>query len=128
MAAPTVKVEGGKELVSSLRAAGVKVADLKPVHEDIERTVMVPRSRAAAPRGPTGRLAASVRGSGTKEAAITRAGSSKVPYGRPIHWGWPAHHIRPQRFIWDTIEQERPEWTEKYRAYIRGILARVKGV
>lgn len=46
-----------------------------------------------------GRLARSVRGASTNEGGQIKAGQASVPYGPPIHWGWPARHIRPQRFI-----------------------------
>lgn len=124
---PSVRIEGTANLRRTLIDAGASLDDLKAVNQAIE-DMLVPLIVARAPRGKTGRLASSIRGSGTKTAAVTRAGSRRVPYARPIHWGWPARHIAPNRFAWDVVKSEQPRWTGQYRDAVDRVLARVKGV
>ena len=122
-----VKVEGAANLKRTLLAAGLSLEDLKATNQRVEER-LVPLMVAAAPRGKTGNLIRSIRGSGTKDAAISRSGSKAVPYARPIHWGWAARHIRPQRFMWDVIQNYRELWEAMYENECERVLDRVKGV
>lgn len=47
-------------------------------------------ARGLAPRGPSGRLAGSIRGSKAKTKVSVMAGRKSIPYAGPIHWGWPS--------------------------------------
>lgn len=126
MAGPAVRVEGAANLKRTLRAAGLDLQDFRKVNQDVENR-LVPMMQARAPRR-SGRLATSVRGSGTKTAAISRAGSARLPYARPIHWGWPARHIAANRFMWDVVEAYRELWEVMYENECERVLDRVKGV
>ena len=121
-----VRVEGARRLRDTLIAAGASVDDLKAVHAEIAR-MLVPHIAARAPRGKTGRLASSVRPSSGKSFAATRTGGARIPYARPIHWGWPARHIGPNRFAWDVTVALRDAWTGKYEDAIDDALDKVKG-
>lgn len=112
MAPPVVQVEGARELRKALKAVEGGLDDLKDTHTRIA-AVVVPPARSGAPRR-TGRLAGSIRGSGTKTTATIRAGGARLPYGGPIHWGWPARHIKGQPFLTDAGKATEPTWTGIY--------------
>ena len=121
-----VRVEGARELRKSLKAAGVEMADLKAVNANVAAMVASAAS-AAAPRGASGRLAASVRGNKAVGTARISAGTAGVPYAGPIHWGWPARNIEPQPFIADTALALQDQWISLYEAGIAEVLAKVEG-
>jgi hypothetical protein len=123
----SVRVEGAAELKRTLLAAGLSLEDLKATNQRVVDRLL-PLIVARTPVGKTHRLVGSVRGSGTKTAAITRAGGAKVPYARPIHWGWPARHIAPQRFAWDVLVNYRELWEAMYENECERVLDSVKGV
>jgi hypothetical protein len=122
---PAVKVEGLRNLQRTLKAAGVSLQDLKDEHARVAAIVV----RAAAPRAPvrTGRLLASTRGAGTQSAAIVRAGRASVPYAGPIHWGWPARHIKAQPWLYDAAVASQDEWTGEYLSALEHIIEQVEG-
>lgn len=57
----------------------------------------------------TGRLAATLRASGTQKSARVRAGFKRVPYAGVVHFGWPARNIRPQPFLYEALDSRRAE-------------------
>ena len=121
-----VRVEGARELRKSLRKAGIDMADLKAVNANVAAMVAAAAS-AAAPRGRTGRLAASVRGNKAVATARISAGTAGVPYAGPIHWGWPARNIEGQPFIAETAEALQDQWVTLYETGIAEVLAKVEG-
>jgi phage gpG-like protein len=124
--ATLASLEGEKELRRTLKAAGDDLADLKAAHARTADTVSV-RGRQKAPRR-SGRLAGSVRPSGTKTAAVIRAGGGAIPYAGVQEYGWPAHHIPAQPYLVPAAEETQPTWEAEYQADVEKILARVKGI
>jgi hypothetical protein len=92
-----VHVAGLREFTRGLEKAGVEVEDLK----DVMGGIAAEASRVMQGLVPTrsGRLRDSVRGNRAKGKAIVTFGGARVPYARPIQYGWPAHNIKPARFI-----------------------------
>lgn len=124
---PVVVVEGARQLRSQLRKAGDDLSDLKQAHTDVAAIA----GRAAVGRSPRradGKLASTVRWSGTKTAGIIRAGRASVPYAGPIHWGWPAHNITAQPFISEAAVDTEPEWFGVFENYVDRVLAKIKGL
>lgn len=115
-----VQVDGLPQLRRRLRRVEGGLAELKTEHRWIADHV---RNRAA-PATPrrTGRLAGSVRSSGTNTASIVRAGSARIPYAGPIHYGWPARHIRPQPFIIDAARASEPTWTNHFNTTLERLV------
>jgi hypothetical protein len=120
---PVVQVVGARQLRATMKRAGDDLGDLVDVHGEISRLVV---ASTRAPRR-SGRLAGTVRGSGTKTVATVRAGRSSVPYAGPIHYGWPARHIAPSPFLTDAAHGTEPAWRAMYLDAVEKILARVKG-
>lgn len=120
-----VRLEGAAELRRTLRAAGDDLGDLKAAHQAAAE-VVAPAAASAAPFR-SGRLAASVRGSGTKTAAQVRAGSARVPYAGVQEYGWPARGIVAQPYLVPSAEATEPIWYDAYVAEVDTILGRIKG-
>jgi len=117
---PVVEVQGGRELRAALKGIAGGLANLKATHAKIAAMV-APVGQRNAPR-LTGALAGSVRGTGTASAAIVRAGGSKLPYGGPIHYGWPARNIAPQPFLVDAGHTTEPTWTAIYEHDVQQLI------
>lgn len=126
MARPALEVDGARQLRRALKQAGINVQDLKDAHREAAELV----KRAADPDAPrrSGALASSTRAAGTQAAAIVRAGSARVPYAGPIHWGWPARHIDAQPWIADAAERTEPEWTQEYLDHLETIINAIEGI
>lgn len=133
----TVQVLGARELRRALKAAGEDLSDLKAVNLAAAQVA----SRAAkglVPSGPTGRLAASVRASGTTTAGIIRAGRKTVPYAPAVHWGrryWPCKgHPRatpsplaPTPFLSQGAQSTEATWGALYTARVNQIIDQIQG-
>jgi hypothetical protein len=120
-----VTVEGGRRLRATLKAAGDDLGELRAAHAAAAALVAAVATAGAPHR--TGRLAGSVRGSGTKTAAIIRAGSARVPYANPIHWGWGLRHIAADPWMSRAAVGTEDRWAAGYRDEVDRILATVKG-
>lgn len=121
---PTLRfeIENVDQLRKALRKASENLEELKEANREAARIVTT-EATGRAPRR-TGTLAASGRPTGGAKRATITFGSARVPYARPIHWGWPARNIRPQPFAADALEATRPEWFREYEQNIRLILHR----
>jgi len=118
-----MQVEGRKQLAASMKTAGVALGDLSQANRDAAG-VVAPVAAQGAPHR-TGRLAASLRGQGTR----TRAGiTSRLPYAGPIHFGWPAHNIEANPFATEAATRTEDRWTAIYQARIDQILSKIRGV
>jgi uncharacterized protein YcsI (UPF0317 family) len=120
-----IRIEGLDALVRSMRKAGVDISELKEAHI---RAAAIVADRAAelAPRR-SGRLAGSVRPAKQAKRARIQAGSAKVPYANPIHWGWPSRNIASQPFLSDAAQQTEAEWTAAYLEDVQAALDKVRG-
>jgi hypothetical protein len=124
-AKPALQVQGAATLRRTLKAAGVGVQDLKVAHAEVAALVV----RVAHPTAPrlTGALDRSTRSSGTQSAAIVRAGSARLVYGPPIHWGWPGRNIKAQPWIQDAAERSEPTWAGLYLHALDAIINTIEG-
>lgn len=124
--ATTVHIEGLSNLVRTLQRAGEDVSELKDAHRAAGEIVQ----REAESRAPrrSGALAGSVRAARQVRRARVQAGTSRVPYAGPIHWGWPSRQISSQPFVSEAAQATEPQWTAQYRRDVEAALAKVKGV
>lgn len=109
----TVQVDGLRELVRDLEAAGTELEDLKDVFAEIASEA----AAVAAPAVPrrTGALAATTRGNRAKNKAVVTIGKARTPYAGPIIWGWPARGIKASPVVPRTnqyMETRAPELLE----------------
>lgn len=114
MARSRIHVEGIDEVRKALRAVGDDaINDLKAAHA--EAALIVEKRAETLVPVRTGTLRNSIRSSGTKTRGQVRAGSARVPYAGPIHFGWRARNIKPQPFLYDAADQRRDAVVDAYR-------------
>jgi hypothetical protein len=118
-----VQVQGGRAFRKAMADAGIDIADLKQAHAEAAATVAA-AARPAAPHR-SGKLAGSIRSSGTKTAGVVRAGGAAVPYAQPIHWGWPRRHIKPHMFVTGPAAATEPTWGAVFERHIDRILDKI---
>lgn len=126
-----VKIEGMRQLRHSLRQAGDDLQDLKATNAQAS-SIVASRAKGWAPNR-SGRLAASVRSSGTKTAGIVRAGNNRktasgVPYAGPIHWGWKKRNIKANPFLSYSAQATEPTWIKLYTDYLDKTINKIKGI
>jgi hypothetical protein len=95
-----IQVEGLRETIRDLQAAGVELEDLKDVMGDIAAKaadVMKPYVPSR-----SGKLRGTVRGNRAKGKAVVTIGRGRVKYAGPINYGWPARNIRPANYTGKT--------------------------
>lgn len=135
--AGTVKVDGLKRLRRTLKAAGHDVTELKTANRSAAE-IAATASAALAPRGATGKLAASVRAGATITAGIVRAGKKAVPYANMVHWGrlyWPnaqaspryRSYVRAQPFVSEGAQNSEGQWRPVYEDFLNDQLDKIKG-
>lgn len=120
-----IQVKGADELARTLRKVGEGLEDLTEPNRDAAEIA----ARASAALAPvrTGRLKRTIAASGSRAAAIVRAGNRSVPYAPPIHWGWPGRNIIPQPFLSDGVKDSEGRWIPVYEDYVDEYLHTVKG-
>lgn len=92
-----IKVEGLTQVVKALTELGFETEDLRRAFGRISAEAL-PVYRGFTPRR-TGALQADYRASRTRNRAALAVGRARVPYARPIQWGWPARNIAPAHFV-----------------------------
>lgn len=120
-----VRIEGLNTLTRTMKRAGEDLADLKDANARAG-AIVASAASAMAPRR-SGRLAASVRASRAVGRARVMAGRASVPYGPPIHFGWPARHIAANPFVSQAARDTEPIWLAAYLADVEKALDGVRG-
>lgn len=62
----------------------------------------------------SGDLRKSIRAVATGRGAKIRAGSRRVPYAGPIHFGWRKRNIRENRFLYRAVDKSVNEAVDMY--------------
>lgn len=122
---PALRVVGGRQLRSQLKAAGVSLQDLKDAHRKAAE-IVARQGSIDAPR-VSGRLAGNVRPGATQRAAVVRAGGARVPYAAVVHWGWPRRHIAANPWLSDAAVRSEPRWLDEYSQEVQKITDTVRG-
>lgn len=131
-----ITVEGAAQLRRTLRRAGSDLKDLKDANAKAAK-IAAQASAALAPKR-SGRLAATIRSSGTKTQGILRAGAARAPYANAVHWGrkwWPnktspratRSTMRPQPFLSDGARNSEGQWIRVYEQDLEEIIHRIEG-
>ena len=100
---PAVRVKGAAEFRAAMKRMGADLSDLTAINRQAAETV-AGTARDKAPR-LTGALESSIRAGATRTRGTVKAGSRAIPYAGVIHFGWPAHNISPQPFIYDALDE-----------------------
>lgn len=132
MAKPLIDVQGARELRASMRRAGADMQQMKDAHAAVAR-VAEGGIRAAAPKA-SGKLAGTVRSSGTLSAAIVRAGRKSTPYPGANNWGWPQAQggIRGSFggnfWMQQGARATQTAWVNIYSSEVQKIADSIKGI
>lgn len=106
---PDFRVEGAREFAKAARKAKDKgsLDALKAAYKKAAELVVA----RALPNVPvvTGRLQASVRALASQSSGRGVAGKASVPYAPAVHWGWPAHNIERNPFLWDALQSVKDQ-------------------
>ncbi|WP_144659049.1 HK97 gp10 family phage protein [Paenarthrobacter nicotinovorans] len=132
-----VKVEGGKRLRKTMKAAGADMKDLSRLNKEAAN-IVVPVAKALAPVGDPrgGSIRNTIRAGATQKAGIIRAGNAKMPYGGMLHYGTPggftdslgrAHPLKPQPWIAMAAKQTEPQWVDNYFEGLMKVLDGITG-
>ena len=119
----SIQITNARQFRQAFTKAGGDKDLLKQAGHDVAETV-ANAGRATAPR-LTGRLAGTVRGSGTVTGATVRAGSAAVPYANPIHWGWFRRHIAPDPWLSHAAQSTQTAWLASYEDAINQALTTI---
>jgi HK97 gp10 family phage protein len=130
----TVQVDGLNELNRNLRQ--LRDRDLNRKVREVNKQaaeVVKPEAKRTAPVGHRdaksarryrpGKLERSITVQASVKGARIKAGSAaRVPYAGAIHFGWPAHHVRPNRFLYRAMARKSDEVSETYEREISSVL------
>jgi hypothetical protein len=75
----------------------------------------------------SGNLRNTIRAAGQQRGGVVRAGTAKVPYAGPIHFGWGRRRIFPQPFLYEAADDRVDEVTEAYLGQVYEIWNRNLG-
>ncbi|MCP3800198.1 hypothetical protein NLX83_13110 [Allokutzneria sp. A3M-2-11 16] len=117
-----VRIDGHKDLRTAIRKTQSKdiAKGLREAHK-ATAAVVVPPARRDAPRR-SGALSASVKPSSSVKGAIVRAGSARVRYAGPIHFGWPARGIEPRFFLFDAAGETKDAYSAVFRERMNALV------
>lgn len=116
----TVRIDGLRETVRSLERFGVEAADLKSAFKGIGN--MVVQEAVSMTPVLTGRLAASIRASNTKNKSEVRAGSARIPYAGVIHYGG-YNNITGVPFLTMAVEKKQSEAVRQMEADLNRLIS-----
>lgn len=105
MARPTVEIEGLNKLLRALEKLDDEAKQsFKDVGGRVGRLV-AEQGREEVPVR-SGALQRTIRAANTGRGAKVRAGSAKVPYAGPIHFGWRSRNIEPNNFLYRAVDKK----------------------
>ena len=105
MARPTVEIEGLNKLLRALEKLDEEAKQsFKDVGGRVGRLV-AEQAREEAPVR-SGALRGTIRAANTGRGAKVRAGSKRVPYAGPIHFGWRDRNIQSNRFLYRAVDKK----------------------
>jgi hypothetical protein len=108
-----LEIEGLKEVQRDLYKLGKASRDeMKETHRKAGE-IVIDGARRFVPV-VSGNLLNSLKSVPTQRQGRVRIGSASVPYAGAIHFGWPARRIKPQPFIYDSLDGRRTEVAKIY--------------
>lgn len=124
--APRIQVKGAVELRRAMTMAEGQTKDLTAVHKAVA-DIVARAARTRVPIGKTHKLQKSIKGRATKTSARVRAGGDRegVVYAGPIHFGWPAHNIEPQPFLYDALDDRADDVIDLYNKRVEAIVRKI---
>lgn len=118
-----LEVKGLNKLVSSMRKAGIDLADMKAANKAAGEIVAT-AGRTVSPR-LTGKLASSIRPANQARRARVVAGGGGIRYARFQEFG--SSKNVAQHYLYGSAERTQPTWSAEYAREMSRILARIQG-
>lgn len=124
MAEYAYRVDGLNRAIRAAAKAGADSENMRELMHSIGE-IVAGRGRALAP-ARSRKMVGSIRAGRGKTKAVVRTGfeSKRLPYAGVVHYGWPAHHIKPNQFMLKAIEQTRGEVITRLETGLGAILDR----
>tara|TARA_R110000796_G_scaffold3134_1_gene12067 strand:+ start:6277 stop:6657 length:381 start_codon:yes stop_codon:yes gene_type:complete len=97
MATDGIRVSGLNKAIRGLKVIGVPANEIALAGNQAGQLI-ADAARTLVPV-KTGALRSTIRVAKQQRKIVIRAGSSKVPYANPIHWGWFRRNIAPNEFF-----------------------------
>jgi hypothetical protein len=120
MAGLKIRLDGGRELRAGLANVEGGLADLKAAH--LEAAQIAAKASAALAPSVSGQLRRTIRAAGTNRAGIIRAGTKRVPYAAPIHWGWKRRNIAGAFYLSDGAQNSEGRWIRVYQDHLEQLV------
>jgi len=117
-----IKVEGLKELQAGLKKLDGDMPKALNKISKASADVVAVEARGLAPKR-TGRLAASIKSSGTAKGGFVKSGG--LPYHRVIHFGWARHNIKPTPFLYKARDSRYDEVLDKFEREVAELVNKV---
>lgn len=97
--------------------------DLTAINREVA-DIVVNNARPLTPH-ESGDLERTIRRKATQTRAAVQAGSAKVPYAGPIHFGWFRRNIDPQPFLYSGLRQSVTMIERRYDRRVSELVERV---
>jgi hypothetical protein len=118
----SIEIRGGPELHRALRDLQHDLGDMTPVHKEAAEVIRQ-TTYAECPKD-SGRLAASLKGSGDKNGARVE---SHLVYALPIENGWRRRNIAPARFAERGMTRAEPRVVKVYESGLQKMTKKAEG-
>lgn len=123
MAEPVVRVVGLRETISALRQVNAELPkELRAAGVEAGQPVAA-AARAEAPV-LTGRTQGTVRVVASQRGAAVRAGGARAPYVGAVHFGWPAHNIKPNLWLFRAATRRVTTAVAVYQRRVASLIRR----
>ena len=109
----TLRIEGLDDLRRRLRHYPPELRKELRKMNKAAATLVVPAAQAWA-RHESGAMAASVKAAADQRAGYVQAGRSGLPYVGVQHFGWPAHGIEPNPFLYEALDERQGAVLDAY--------------
>jgi hypothetical protein len=129
-----IQIEGLNELFRALKAVGTPVEAIKEANKEAGQLVVrTARNTANFTKSgkSTGDLRNSIRVGPATTNVKVRAGSKRLPYANPIHWGWFydrkrnfRRNILPNPFMSKALGYTRDEILDTYTKNLKKLIAK----
>lgn len=117
-----IRVEGDRELIAALGRFRGRLDDMPAVHQAAGAPVLA-EAIAIVPVDD-GDLRGTLRLETDPTGFSVQAGSSVVPYAGVIHFGWAAHGIEPDPYLYAAADRRADEVRDRYADGIGDLVER----
>ena len=121
-----IRTRGFPRLLRRLDGAPAHIAQaLEDNAAAVAEHLIVPRARELCPKGPSGKLEASIRAIPRFNRPQQNADIAIIAdtaYAGVIHFGWDDRNIAAQPFILEAVDEARDELAPHYRQALDGMI------